>query len=398
MRNVFIGSTVRCGGSLLARLFDHHPQVGAYPFELHLPMDDALHPSLAARGEKDQVQNHPTLRPDMTSDDIARAVGLHPDPRRCLVGAHFRGGKLRAKSRHLDLDADFDHPAFLVRFREGVEKDRSLAGVYDALHRALFTTWDGGAHGGSLDFAVYHRANGLFADIGRFLEVFPGSTFVNPVRHLRGCLTSEKRKVLSQLVSGRVARGWRPSDRWVPMATGRFAEATIVNWLVTFTRTVLLKERYGDRVVVYRFEDLVSRPEETMARVADAVGVPHHPSLESPTNAGHPWAGNSMFGRQEGVNRAMAGSRDLLNRTEETLLEEYAGPLLAWLDDCDGGLLDFDGLDRKHLFDYAHQARFFDDREKTALHFATLYERWRFRSASQWLREAWRGRPRRIFL
>jgi hypothetical protein len=398
MRNVFIGSTVRCGGSLLARLFDHHPQVASYPFELHLPMDEALHPSLAARGEKDQVQNHPTLRPGMTPDEIARAVGLDPNPRRCLVGAHFRGGKLRAKSRHLDLDATFDHAAFLDRFRKGVEQDRSLSGAYDALHTALFTTWDGGAHGGTLEFAVYHRANGLFADIGRFLAEFPGSTFVDPVRHLRGCLTSEKRKVLSQLVSGRVARGWRPSDRWVPRTTGRFVEATIVNWLVTFTRTVLLKERFGDRVVVYRFEDLTRHPEEIVTRVADAAGIPHHPNLETPTNAGHPWAGNSMFGRQEGINREMGRSRKLLNATEESLLDEYAGPILEYLDGSAGGLLDFDGLDRGALFDYDRQARFFDDREKTALYFATLYERWRFRSASQLLREAFGGRPRRIFL
>lgn len=398
MRNVFIGSTVRCGGSLLARLFDHHPQVASYPFELHLPMDEALHPSLARRGERDQVQNHPTLHADMTPDEIARAIGLHPDPRRCLVGSHFRGGRLRAKSRHLELPAEFDHAAFLDRFRSSVEKDRSLPGVYDALHRALFATWDHGAHGGTMEFAVYHRANGLFADIGRFLDAFEGSTFVAPVRHLRGCLTSEKRKVLSQIASGRVARGWRPSDRWVPMATGRFAEATIVNWLVTFTRTVLLKERFGDRVVVYRFEDLTSRPERIVARVAEAAGVPYHRSLEIPTNAGHAWAGNSMFGRQEGVNPEMARTRDLLNATEEALLAEYAGPILEYLEDRDGDLIDFGDLDRAVLFDYDRQSRFFDDREKTALYFASLYERWRFQPVGPRLRETWRGRPRRIFL
>lgn len=34
MINIFIGPTVRSGGSLLNRLFDHHPDVAAYPFEL----------------------------------------------------------------------------------------------------------------------------------------------------------------------------------------------------------------------------------------------------------------------------------------------------------------------------------------------------------------------------
>lgn len=398
MRDIFIGSTVRCGGSLLARLFDHHPQVGAYPFELHLPMDAALHPSLARRGEKDQVQNHPCLRDDMTPDEIARAVGLDPEPRRCLVGAHFRKGRLHAKSRHLELGADFDHGAFLERFRGAVEKDRSLAGVYAALHRALFTTWDGGAHGGTLEFAAYHRANGLFADIGRFLDEFEGSVFVNPVRNLRGCLISEKRKVLSQLVSGRVARGWRPSDRWVPYASGRFAEATLVNWLVTLTRSVLLKERLGDRVLVYRFEDLTDHPEQTIRTLAAAIGLPFHEILLRPTNAGHDWAGNSMFGRQEGINRELGHARDLLNPTEEALVDEYAAPILEYLEGCGPGLLDWSGLDRKALFDYDRQVRFFDDRDKTALYFASLYERWRFPSVGERLREILRGRPRRIFL
>ncbi len=398
MRNVFIGSTVRCGGSLLARLFDHHPQVAAYPFELHLPMDPALHPSLARRGEKDQVQSHPVIDDAMGPDEIAAAIGLDPRPRRCLVGAHFRKGRLEAKSRHMDVRADFDHELFLRRFREGVEKDRSLSGVYDSLHRALFTTWDDGAHGGTLDFAVYHRANGLFADIGRFLEEFEGSVFVCPVRHLRGCLASEKRKVLSQLFSGRVARGWRPSDRWVPYATGRFAEATIVNWLVTLTRAVLLKERFGDRVLIYRFEDLTARPEDLLRQITDAIGLPFEEGLLQPTNAGQPWAGNSMFGRQEGLNREMGRSRPLLNDTEEGLVERYAAPVLAHLEAVEGGLMDFSGLDRAGLFDYDLQSRYFDDREKTALYFATLYERWRFRSASQLAREVWSRRPRRIFL
>ena len=57
MKNIFIGPSVRNGGSLINRLFDHHPDVGAYPMELLLPMDPILHPSLAERGQKKNIQN-----------------------------------------------------------------------------------------------------------------------------------------------------------------------------------------------------------------------------------------------------------------------------------------------------------------------------------------------------
>ena len=150
------------------------------------------------------------------------------------------------------MPAAFVHPLFLTRFRAAVEKERSLAGVYDALFRELFASWDGGLHGGSLEFAVAHRANGLLADVERFLSEFAGSALIVPVRSLRGCLASEKRKVLSQLATGRVARGWRPSDRWLRHVSGRFSEHTIVSWLAAMTRAVILKERLGERVVVLR--------------------------------------------------------------------------------------------------------------------------------------------------
>ena len=58
MKNIFIGPSVRNGGSLINRLFDHHPDVGAYPMELLLPMDSSLHPTLAERGQKKNIQNY----------------------------------------------------------------------------------------------------------------------------------------------------------------------------------------------------------------------------------------------------------------------------------------------------------------------------------------------------
>lgn len=398
MIHLLIGSTWRSGGSLLARLFDHHPDVASLPFELRLPMDPALHPALGRRGDRDHVQDFPVLDEALSPDQVLAAVGLDARPKRCLVGRHFRDGRLLAKTRHLEVPAAFDHPLFLTRFRAAVEKERSLAGVYDALFRELFAIWDGGLHGGSLEFAVAHRANGLLADVERFLAEFAESALIVPVRSLRGCLASEKRKVLSQLATGRVARGWRPGDRWLGRVSGRFSEHTIVGWLAAMTRAVILKERLGERVVVLHFEDLVREPEPTLRRLADAVGLRFDPSLLQPTNGGHPWAGNSMFGPVGGVDPDRAAARGALNETEEAVIERTAAPLLAYLESCRGRLLDFADLDRAHLFDYELQSRYYPDREKTALYLATVFERWPERSLWRRLSDAVRRRPNSFYL
>lgn len=393
MIHLFIGSTVRSGGSLLARLLDHHPDVGSYPFELHFPMDPALHPSLAARGERNHVQDLPRLTPGMSADDVLRALLLDPDPRRCLVGSHFAGGRLHGKSRGLEIESRFDHAAFLADVRTAaLAPERDLRSVYDAMHRAFFARWDGGAHRGTLQFVAYHRANGLLADVPRFLATFQGSAFIQPVRSPRACLLSEKRKVLSQW-----AGGMRLPDRLLKRCTGPFVEQTLVNWLVTFTRSVVLQERLGDRHVVLRYEELVRQPEPTMREVAARVGLPYHATLLRPTNAGVDWAGNSMFGGTAGIDATRAEPRDLLNRMERDLIERLAGPIERWLATA-GPFPDYRDLDRKLLFDYDRQTHWFDDREKTALHLATLYERWRHRPLGRRLAQALRGDPRPWFL
>ena len=40
LKLIFIGSTTRSGGSLLARLFDGHKNIASYPSELPFPHDN----------------------------------------------------------------------------------------------------------------------------------------------------------------------------------------------------------------------------------------------------------------------------------------------------------------------------------------------------------------------
>ena len=43
LKNIFIGSINRSGGSLLARLFDGHSQIVSYPLELGFPHNNAFY-------------------------------------------------------------------------------------------------------------------------------------------------------------------------------------------------------------------------------------------------------------------------------------------------------------------------------------------------------------------
>jgi hypothetical protein len=106
-----------------------------------------------------------------------------------------------------------------------------------------------------------------------------------------------------------------------------------------------------------------------------------------------------MFTRIEGIDAEQAEPRDVLNETELELIEQYAGRLHGYLESkSEPQLLDFADLDRRMLFDYEHQARYFGDREKSALYFASLYERWPREAWHRQLRGALSSRPRRYFL
>jgi len=399
MINIFIGPTVRSGGSLLARLFDHHPDIASYPFELILPMDDALHPSLQTRGQKLNVQNYPSIGKDMGADAIMSKVLLSRNQEACLVGSHFRNGKLRAKTSYLDVNASYDHERFIEDFEDYLGNSKKIGDIYNSIHRAFFKNWDEGRHSGTMKYVVYHSGNGLLADITFFLKEFEGGFFVQPIRSIYGCLASEKKKVVRQLIGrGRIGRRISIPDRWLKLYYGRYFEHILINWLITFTRSVILKERLGERYIIYRHEDLVRNPELMMKKISEKIGLDFHDSLLTLTVAGHSWAGNSMFGRQAGINPELAEVRDVFNKTENELIDEYCGYINQYLGEYENGLVDFDSSDRSKLFDYDIQERYYGDREKTALYFASLYERWKYDSIWAQIKGAVKERPKTYFL
>jgi len=399
MINIFIGPTVRSGGSLLNRLFDHHPDVAAYPFELFLPMDDSLHPSLKMRGQKLNVQNFPAINEDMDISTIMSRVMLSKKQENCLVGSHFRNGKLIAKTSYMKVEASSNHEKFINDFTSALRNSKKVSDVYNSMHEALFRNWDEGKHSGTMKYVVYHSGNGLLADIPLFLEEFEGSFFIQPIRSIYGCLASEKKKIVRQLIGGgRIGSLVNIPDRLLKLYFGRFFEQILVNWLVTFTRSVILKERLGERYIIYRHEDLVRNPDNMMKLIVDHIGLEFHENLLAPSVAGFDWRGNSMFGKQSGINPELAEIRDVFNKTEKELVNKYCGYINHYLNCFENEFVDFGAIDKDKLFDYDLQERYYNDRGRTALYFVSMYERWKYDSVWSQIKGALNGKPQPYFL
>jgi hypothetical protein len=256
---VLVSQIQRSGGTLLSQLFDGHPECHAHPYELKIG-----HP-----GE----QHWPSLdlaRPDTWFDILSERK----------VVKHFLGGYRKGvKRRH---NYDVFAFLFLPRLQQAIfeacvaarpmERERD---VLDCYFTSYFNAW---LDNQNLYTAPMKAVTGFVprmgaevASVERFFDVYPDGTLVSIVRDPRGWFESA-RKAPPQYDDVEVALGlWR-----------RSAEAALD-----------ASARYGDRVLVLTYEQLVLETEATMARVAERIGIAMSPQLLTPTFNGMPIRANS---------------------------------------------------------------------------------------------------------
>ncbi len=93
------------------------------------------------------------------------------------------------------------------------------------------------------------------------------------------------------------------------------AEFFAANWNRSVNACQQNVARFGEqRCQLIRYEDLVQKPQETLNRITDFLGIEANPTLAQPTRAGASWKGNSMFADQ-----FSAISTRPLGRWKETL-------------------------------------------------------------------------------
>src|SRR5581483_4467522 len=135
---------------------------------------------------------------------------------------------------------------------------------------------------------------------------------------------------------GRLIQIVRDPRSWYPSARNHLKsgfdnktnEHVLGRWCVSAESMLRNKARYGNRVIILRFEDLVGRTEMTMRALARELGIAMHPLLLEPTFNGHVMRANSSFDvAQRGVIAAPLARQEMLEENERRLIAERCGAL-----------------------------------------------------------------------
>jgi Sulfotransferase family len=254
----------RSGGTLLARLFDGHPQCHAHPDELHI-------------GDR-----RPHVWP---------ALGLAEDPELWFVKLQeerlvlmFDKGRRRIPLKAPGEKSKGSYPFLLppsfhrLLFLEEVERRAPISSerqILDCYMTSLFNAW--------LD------NQNLRGPEKRWVVAF------SPRR-----AWGEGREKLFELYpDGRLISILRDPLSWYTSAQGRDPaadpEALLELWTRSAREMVEAKGLYPDRVFIVRFDELVRDTDATMRGVAGFLEIDFDPVLTTPTFNGYPVGANSSY-------------------------------------------------------------------------------------------------------
>jgi hypothetical protein len=259
----------RSGGTLLARLFDGHPQCHAHPHELHigarrphtwpqLPLDEAPEAWFAKLKEEKLSLLFLKGRRKIPLKTAGRTAGesLYP----FMLPPPFQ--------RQLFLDE--------VARRSPIESERA---VLDCYMTSLFNGW--------LDNQNLRGAE------KRWVVAF------SP----RRAWGTGLKKLFDVYPDGRLISILRDPLSWFSSAQGRDPGADVNTLLDVWKRSaqemLLAKRRYEERVCVVRFEELVLDTPATMRRLAGFLGIDFDARLTVPTFNGYPVGPNSSYETSE---------------------------------------------------------------------------------------------------
>jgi len=254
-----ISQIQRSGGTLLSQLFDGHPELHTHPHELKI--------------------GYPTKYTWPKLD-------MKDDPNRWLetlfeysVLSHFKKGYKKEKKRD---------DAFLFLFLPSVQREifldylgslgsLTLRDVFDAYMTSYFGAWLNNQNStGHKKFVTAFTAGLAMKkeNMESFFGTYPDGRLISLIRDPKNWYPSAIRH------KPRVCRGIRDGvDLWK-----KSAQAMLRN-----------KDRYGDRVCILRFEDLISRTESVMRYLAEFLEIGFEDILLVPTFNKYPIRANTSF-------------------------------------------------------------------------------------------------------
>jgi hypothetical protein len=290
---VLVSQIQRSGGTLLSRLFDGHPECHPHPYELKI--------GRKARWPKLDLDEPDTWFEALYEDKVAQHL---------VAGWRKPGMK--------ETDVDVFPFLFLPRLQKqlfdaslAARTVRSQRDVIDCYFTAYFNAWVDNQNLYSvpkrLISAFTPRTNLDAKSLTRFFCDYPDGWLVTIVREPRGWYASSSRH--------------RPE--YLDL------EAALDLWRGSATAAIEARERFGDRVVVLTYEQLVHDTEGTMRALAERFMLTWDPILLVPTFNGRPVRANSSDPVQTyGVLKSRAEAwREVLDGEAAARVQERAGDL-----------------------------------------------------------------------
>ena len=260
---VLISQVQRSGGTLLSQLLDGHPELHAHPHELKI--------------------GYPTKY-------TWPRIDLSDNPERWLellfeysVLSHFKKGYKKEKKRD---------DAFLFLFLPSVQREiflnyldsidsPTLRDVFNGYMTSYFGAWLNNQNSyGQKRFVTAFTARLAMtkANVESFFDIYPDGRLLSLIRDPKNWYPSAIRH------KPRVCRGLRDGmDLW-----NKSAQAMLRN-----------KERYGERVCILTFEDLISKTESVMRYLAEFLQIKFDNILLEPTFNKYPIRANTSFAAEK---------------------------------------------------------------------------------------------------
>jgi hypothetical protein len=256
-----ISQIQRSGGSLLSQLFDGHPELHAHPYELKTGYPKKyLWPKI-------DLNDRPEHWFEVLFEDN--------------VIKDFREGY--KKGPKYDTTFPFIFLPSLQRklFMQSVDSGKAvtLRDIFDAYMTSYFSAWINNQNrSGEKKFitAFTPRLTMMEDNMESFFSVYPDGRLISIVRD---------------------PRNWFPSACRHKIKKKKYQDITsaLMQWKKSARAMLRDKERYGDRVCIIMFEDLINTTESVMRYLADFLGIEFDRVLLVPTFNKSPIKANTSF-------------------------------------------------------------------------------------------------------
>jgi len=261
-----ISQVQRSGGSLLSQLFDGHPELHAHPHELKIGYPKKY------MWPKIDLNEPPQRWLEMLFED--------------KVIEHSKGGYKKERKQDEVFPFIFMpsvQSRIFLKYLSSVES-QTLRDVFDAYMTSYFGAWLNNQNtSGNKKFIIAFTARLAMSmnNMESFFEIYSDGRLISIVRD---------------------PKNWFPSAlRHDPVKYGDIRSALGL-WYESTQAMIRNKEKFGERVCIIKFEDLVSRTEPVMRHLAYFLDIQFDEILVTPTFNGSPIRANTSFEiKQSGI-------------------------------------------------------------------------------------------------